>query len=300
MRLPTCLALIVALTLGVACAAAAKQPTSARGADSAQDLRIREFLQKRFHIAEIKDIKLSVPTPSPFAGVFTRTLTVTTSHGPIKTMLFTDQSGQKVIIGEYLDMRSDPWGRINMEKLRLTDRATQGPADAPVTIVEFADFECPFCARAFGQIETLVNNRYKGKVRLIFKNFPLAMHPWARPAAIAAECIRRQNPADFWDFAQILYTSQAQINPANLRDRIDAYAKANKLDSAALNQCMMGKSADEVINQDQRDGMIAHVQSTPTFLIDGIPVIGLPEEKSFTFVLDSELKDRAASHASGH
>lgn len=293
MRLPTYLALIVALTLGLVCGAA--QPSVAVGSDSAQDLHIKQFLQKHFHIADLKDITLGMPTPSPFPGVFHRTLSVNTPRGPVKADLFTDASGENVIIGQYLDIRSDPWGRIDLEKLRLTDRATLGPDDAPVTIVEFADFECPFCARAFTEIGPLVENRYKGKVRLIFKNFPLSMHPWARPAAIAAECIRRQNPADFWEFAQILYTGQAQIDPSNLRARIDAYAKAAKLDSAALNQCMMGKSADEVIDQDQRDGMIAHVQSTPTFLINGIPVVGLPEEKSFDFVVKSELKN--AQHA---
>jgi protein-disulfide isomerase len=271
--------------------AAAKQPSVAGGSDSAQDLHIKQFLQKRFHIADLKEITLGVPTPSPFPGLFNRTLTVSTPRGPVKTSLFTDASGEKVIIGEYLDIRSDPWGRVDMEKLRLTDRATLGPDDAPVTVVEFADFECPFCARAFTEVGALVENRYKGKLRLIFKNYPLSMHPWARPAAIAAECIRRQNPADFWEFAQVLYTSQAQIDPNNLRSRIDAYAKASKLDDEALNQCMMGKSADEVITQDLRDGMIAHVQSTPTFLINGIPVTGLPEEKSFDFVIRSELKN---------
>ncbi len=300
MRLPRCSALVLSLTLGFACVAAARQPPTLGGSDSAQDRQIKQFLQKRFHIADLKDIALGPPTPSSFPGVFSRTLTVTSPHGPIKTYLFTDSSGEKVIIGEYLDIRSDPWGRIDMEKLRLTDRATLGPDDAPVTVVEFADFECPFCARAFTEIEALVNNRYKGKVRLIFKNYPLAMHPWARPAAIAAECIRRQNPADFWEFAQILYTGQAQIDPSNLRSRIDAYAKASKLDGEALNQCMMGKSADEVINQDERDGTIAHVQSTPTFLINGIPVVGLPEDKSFDFVIKSELKGgHSAPQSSG-
>ncbi|HTW87783.1 MAG TPA: thioredoxin domain-containing protein [Candidatus Binataceae bacterium] len=299
MRLPICFALIVALTLGLVCSAL--HPSDAAGSESTQDLHIKQFLQKRFHIADLKDINLGMPTPSPFPGLFHRTLTVTTPRGPLKADLFTNASGDKVIIGQYLDIHSDPWGRIDTEKLRLTDRATLGPDDAPVTIVEFADFECPFCARAFTEIEPLVENRYKGKVRLIFKNFPLSMHPWARPAAIAAECIRRQNPADFWEFAQIIYTSQAQIDSSNLRSRVDAYAKAAKLDSAALNACMMGKSADEVVNQDQRDGMIAHVQSTPTFLINGIPVAGLPEEKSFEFVIKSQLKDaqRARQSSAG-
>ncbi len=288
------------LLLGFAALGAARQPPKpAGGPDLSQDQHIKEFLQKRFHIENLKEITLGAPTPSPFPGVWARTLTVATPRGTVKTNIYTDASGQKVILGEYLDIRSDPWGRVDTGKLRLTDRATQGPDDAPVTIVEFADFECPFCARAFDQIENVVNNRYKGKVRLVFKNFPLAMHAWARPAAIAAECIRRQNPALFWEFAQILYTSQASIDVNNLRSRVEAFAKANKLDTQALDACMTGKSADETVVQDERDGMLAHVQSTPTFLINGVPVVGLPEEKSFEFVIQAQLKDAQATAKSG-
>jgi protein-disulfide isomerase len=287
---------VMMLCLSIVAAAPA---LAAAGPDLSHDSRVKDFLQKRFHIASTKDIALGAPTPSPFPGLWTRTLTVTTPSGSVKTFIYTDAAQDKIIIGQYIDLRTDPWGRIDTDKLRLTDRATQGPDNAPVTIVEFADFECPFCARAFDQIETIVNNRYKGKVKLIFKNFPLSMHPWARPAAIAAECIRRQNPADFWEFAQILYSSQAQIDPNNLRSRVENYAKAAKLDTQALDQCMMGKSAEEVISQDLSDGALAHVQSTPTFLINGIPVVGLPEEKSFEFVIKSELKDGHTAEAGG-
>ena len=119
--------------------------------------------------------------------------------------------------------------------------------------------------------------------------------PGRCPAAIAAECIRRQNPADFWDFAQVLYASQAQIDPANLRPRIEAYASANKLDTGILNACMTGKSAAQQVAQDQLDGVAAHVMSTPTFFVDGIPVVGLPEQKVFDFVINSELKNAQAA-----
>jgi len=301
MRLPRLSApvLILTLVLSLSLVASAAPAMAAAGPDLAQDPHVKEFLQKRFHIASLKEIVLGAPTPSPFPGLWTRPLTVTTPSGAVKTFIYTDAAQDKIIIGQYIDLRTDPWGRINLEKLRLTDRATMGSDDAPVTVVEFADFECPFCARAFDQIGTLINNRYKGKVRLIFKNFPLQMHPWARPAAIAAECIRRQNPADFWEFAQILYSGQAQIDTSNLRARVDAYAKAAKLDRQTLDQCMMGKSADLVISQDQADGATAHVQSTPTFLINGIPVVGLPEDKSFDFVIQSELKDGHTAATSG-
>jgi protein-disulfide isomerase len=287
--------MLMALILGLSALAFSRQACaeSAPTVSAEQDAQLKAYLQKRFHIADMKQIRLSAPVPSPFPDLWTRTVTVTPEQGPpVRAEMFMNASEDKVIIGQYLDLHSDPWGRIAMDKFDLKDRAVQGPEDAPVTIIEFADFECPYCARAFGEIETMVNNQYKGKVKLYFKNFPLAMHPWAMQAAIAAECIRRQNPSDFWDFAQVLYTSQAQIDPNNLRDRIEAYAKANKLDMSILNACMLGKSAERQVAQDQKDGVAAHVMSTPTFFVNGIPVVGLPEQKVFDFVINSELKNK--------
>ncbi|MGH7906522.1 MAG: DsbA family protein [Candidatus Binataceae bacterium] len=284
-KLPVVVLSFALLTIA-ASALAARAPIFS----ASQDNHLKEFLQKRFHIAHIKEIVLGPAIPSPFPGLWTRTVTVTAPDGhQARVTLYANRAEDKVILGQYLDLHGDPWGRINISKLHLKDRAELGPADAPVTIVEFADFECPFCARAFPQIETLVHDKYKGKVKLIFKNFPLSMHPWARQAAIAAECIRRQNPAEFWNFAEVLYSSQAQINPMNLRERIDAFVKAEKLDPSLLNACVMGKSAERQVAQDVRDAMAAHVQSTPTFFIDGIPVVGLPEDKVFGYVINSEL-----------
>jgi len=261
-----------------------------------QDAQLKGFLQKRFHIADTNQITLGTPVPSPFPHLWMRTVTVAPEQGPpIRVEMFTNATEDKVVIGQFLDLHTDPWGRVPMSTFHLTDRAMLGPSDAPVTVIEFADFECPYCARAFGEIETMVNDKYKGKVKLYFKNFPLQMHAWAMQAAIAAECIRRQNPADFWDFAQVIYTSQAQIDPTNLRPRIEAYASANKLDTGILNACMLGKLAEQQVSQDQLDGVAAHVMSTPTFFVDGIPVVGLPEQKVFDFVINSELKNAAAA-----
>ena len=117
-----------------------------------------------------------------------------------------------------------------------------------MTIVEFADFECPFCAHAFSVIETLVNTTYKGKVKVIFKAYPLNVHPWAMKAAEAAECARMQNPAAFWDFARYFYTNQGSINAKNIQDNVDKLAKSQKLD-AAFTEGVHGQPADRGSHQ---------------------------------------------------
>ena len=260
-----------------------------------QSARFDLYINAAKTSAILTDVRLGPATPGPIKGLWSRPVVSVAAPGqPTKSQLITDSPSGGAIIGSTLDLTQDPWGRVDLNKLHLDDRATLGPADAPVTIIEFGDFECPFCARAFGDIEALVTTTYKDKVRLIFKNYPLNIHPWATPAAIAAECVRRQNPDAFWQFAHDLYRDQSDINPQNLRSHVDQYASQLGLDQGALNACIAGNSATARVEEDRRDGDVIQINSTPTFLIDGIEVVGLPADKTFNFVIDSELK---AHHA---
>ncbi len=258
--------------------------------DPARDAALKTYLQKHFKIPSPELIKLGPAFKTPIDDLLARQIVVSNDQGQnIATTMFFDKNQSKAIIGQYLDVSSEPWGRVNMGAVSLDDRPTQGPANAPVTIVEFADFECPFCAHAFSVIETLVNTTYKGKVKVIFKAYPLNVHPWAMKAAEAAECARLQNPAAFWDFARYFYTNQGTINAKNLPDQVAKLAKAQKLDEPSLKACMDSPQTEARIKQDQLDGNSIHVTSTPTFFVNGIPVVGLPDGKVLDFVIDSEL-----------
>ncbi|MGO9451418.1 MAG: DsbA family protein [Candidatus Binataceae bacterium] len=264
----------------------------------ARDAALTDFLQKKFRIGSASEIVLGPMQKTDWPGVYVRPVTVSNEKGQSVTVsLFTDKSESKAIIGQYLDLGSDAWGRVDLSALHLEDRPTLGPPDALITIIEFADFECPFCAHAFGEIETLTNTTYKGKIRLIFKDYPLNGHVWARTAAIAAECARLQNPNAFWDFARYFYTNQGQINPGNILQKVDAEVAKLGLDDAALKACMATPAAAERVTQDEMDGNAVHVSSTPTFFVNGIPLVGLPEGKVFDFVVNSELAQRSAHAA---
>ncbi len=264
--------------------------------DPAKDAAMKTYLQKHFKIPSPELIKLGPAFKTPIAGLFARQLFVSNEQGQtISTTLFFDKNEDKAIIGQFIDTSTEPWGRVNMGSVSLDDRPTQGPADAPVTIVEFADFECPFCAHAFSVIETLVNTTYKGKVKVIFKAYPLNVHPWAMKAAEAAECARLQNPAAFWEFARYFYTNQGSINAKNIQDNVDKLAKTQKLDEPSLKACMDSPQAEARVKQDQLDGNTIRVTSTPTFFVNGIPVVGLPDGKILDFVIDSELASKGSS-----
>lgn len=255
------------------------------------------YLQKHFKIPNPDLIKFGPVVQSPIPGLpYARGLGVILENGQvINTALYFDKDGSRMLIGQLLDARNEPWGRMNLSAVHLNDNASVGPADAPVTIVEFADFECPYCARAFSVLETLANTTYKDKLRVIFKNYPLNVHPWAVKAAEAAECARLQNPTAFWEFARYFYSNQGSISIKNIQDQVDKEATSLKLDAPSLKVCMSSPQAADRIKQDRADGDSIKVSSTPTFFINGIPVVGLPDNKVLEFVIDSELADKSAS-----
>jgi len=211
------------------------------------DAQLKTALQKRLLVPDPGMITLGAPSPGPITGMTQRSVTISNGQGQnLELKYFTTANSDKgILTHEYVVFDpANPWARADLKSLHLNDRATLGPASARVTIIEFADFECPYCARAFGEIETLVNTTYKNKVRLIWKNFPLGVHAWAQQAAIAAECARQQNPSAFWTFASSFYRDQNDITPQNLRAHVDQYASAAGLDGKALNACILSDAAE--------------------------------------------------------
>jgi protein-disulfide isomerase len=297
-RLTSVYLALAVLTFSLCGTALAGSSTPAAGATVAsnptRDAALKDYLQKKFRIGSADEIVLGPMQKSALPGIYERQVTVSNEKGQsVTATLFTDQNETKAILGQFYDLGTDAWGRVDLAPVHLDDRPSLGPPDAPITMLEFADFECPYCAHAFGQVETLANTTYKGKIRIIFKNYPLNGHPWARTAAIAAECARLQNPNSFWDFARYFYGNQGSISPGNVQKKIDEEAGKLGLDDAALKACM----AAQRVAQDEADGVAVHVSSTPTFFVNGIPLVGLPEGKVFDFVINSEMAAHSAHAA---
>jgi predicted DsbA family dithiol-disulfide isomerase len=176
----------------------------------------------------------------------------------------------------------------SMEPLR-TDVATagfpsHGPATAPITILEFADFECPHCGGLFPTLK-LVERNYADKVRVVYRNYPLTnIHPHAAKAAEASLCANDQGK--FWEFHESLFTDQAHLTIDDLKRR----AVALKLDTAAFNTCLdSGKQADAV-KKDIAEGSKAGVNSTPAMFINGRKLSGNLPYADIREVIEDELQ----------
>ncbi len=180
--------------------------------------------------------------------------------------------------------QAPPPAVVDMKKL-LDDDAVKGDAKAPVTIVEFSDYECPFCGRFFEQTLSQINEKYikTGKVKLIYRDFPLSFHQQAQKAAEAAECAGEQGK--YYDMHDLLFTRGVQGGVTSFKQ----YAKDLKLDTAKFDKCLdSGQMASEV-QKDMADGAAAGVQGTPAFFINGLEISGAQPFQAFQQAIEAAL-----------
>ncbi len=159
---------------------------------------------------------------------------------------------------------------------------TLGPNGAPVTIVEFTDYQCPFCHRAQATIDQVMST-YAGKVQLVHRDFPLEGHPQAFPAARASRCAGEQGK--FWDYHRSLMAAPGPMDEADLQSR----AASLKLDPGAFATCLASGRFDAAIQESTEAGIKAGVDSTPAYFINGRLIIGARPFEAFKDVIDTEL-----------
>jgi protein-disulfide isomerase len=158
-----------------------------------------------------------------------------------------------------------------------------GPENAPVTIIEFSDYQCPFCKRAEPTMQQ-VAARYPDKVRIVYRHFPLdSIHPLARPAAEAAACAEEQGK--FWEFHELVWEATPDLGPARLTEM----AKTLALDTEAFGTCVDERHFKDRVEQDLTEGQAAGVNGTPAFFVNGIPLSGARSIDDFVRLIESEL-----------
>ncbi len=165
------------------------------------------------------------------------------------------------------------------------DFAVRGVKTAPITITVFSDFQCPYCAKAGDFLMKDVLPTEGDRVRLVFRHFPLPMHPWARPAAEAAVCAHEQGDQYFWSFHNYLFEHQREITPDNLRAKLNAHgAGLQGFNPAGFTTCLDQKHGTAKVDRDIAVGMEVGVHATPTLFINGQMVTGVQPEQIRTYV----------------
>ncbi len=237
--------------------------------------------------------KIDDPKPSKELPGFSEVAVHLVFDGGTKDELYyVSADGQTIVSGDVYNINKNPF-QSNLEKLTTSDQPTFGPANAPVTIVEFGDLQCPDCRMEAPVLRRYVRETFADQVRVFFKDFPLeSLHPWARAAAIDGRCIYHQNAEGFWKFYDWIYDNQSTIEPDNLTAKVTAWAGENGLDAAKLGRCIETKATEPEVNRSIEEGRSLGIRGTPTLFINGRKIGGL-QWPDLQLVINNELQYQA-------
>ena len=257
--------------------------------------KIAQKVRSTFQLPPSLDISVGKRGPSEMPGYDIVPVTLS-SGGHSSTHQFLLSKDDKTLIEwEKLDISKDLMDTINTE-----GRPERGNKDAKVTIVNYDDFECPFCSRMHQTLFPDLMKSYGSQVKIIYKDYPLVeIHPWAMHAAVDANCLAAQNSDAYWEFADYIHANQKEIN-GEKRDidqeygRIDQLTRdlgsKHKLDAGHLDACVK-KQDDSAIRASMSEGDKLGVDATPTMFVNGERIAGAASEDALRSVIDRALKD---------
>jgi protein-disulfide isomerase len=196
-----------------------------------------------------------------------------------------------------LDLSKDPYAEV-MKKINVIGRPTRGKKDAKVVVVNFDDFQCPFCSRMHQTLFPELLKEYGDRVVFIYKDFPLSeIHGWATRAAVDANCLASQDNDAYWDFADYIHANQKDVNSEKGRDSqfaaLDRIASTqgekHKVDLPKLQACIKAQN-DEPVKASVREGELIGVSATPTLFINGEQLDGALPITELRATLDRALE----------
>jgi len=209
------------------------------------------------------------------------------------------KDGQTLLRMTKLDLTKDPYAEV-MKKIDLTNRPMRGNKNSKVVVVNYDDFQCPFCSRMHENLFPTLLKEYGDRVTFIYKDFPLTeIHPWAVHAAVNANCLAAQNTDAYWDFADYVHSNQKEVNEQKGRDQQFAtldritldQGQKHSLDSAKLQACVKTQD-DAAIKASMKEAEALGVDGTPALFVNGQKIDGgaLPVE-DLRAILDHALVD---------
>ncbi len=259
-------------------------------------------MSKEAYLKKEVDDKAPAPTEKEMKDFYAQnSARIRQPYDKIKPLLERYMTRQKVSAARselIADLRRQAGVKVMLKAPRVEvsteySAGSLGPSNAPVAIVEFSDYQCPFCQRAEASVKEVLK-KYGDKVRLIYMDFPLPMHPYALKAAQAARCAGDQGK--YWQFHDALFADQSKLDQAGIK----ATAGRLKLDTKKFDECTAGDLHMDQIKKSQQEGSSAGVDGTPTFLIDGRMMSGAQPASEFESIINEELDQRGVKEASSH
>jgi protein-disulfide isomerase len=292
-------AFLVLLVICLGCSAQSPPSPPPASASSADIDRVVER-QVRAHYSLPPDVRviLGPLRTSEFANYDALTVTFASPHKKQDFEFLLSRDHKTLVRLTKLDLTTDPYAAI-VKKIDVTGRPTRGNKDAKVTVVNYDDFECPFCSRMHQTLFPGLFKEYGDRVLFIYKDYPLEeIHPWAVHAAVNANCLGAQNSDAYWDYADYLHGNQQAISGEKGRDGQNAeldklatlQAQKHNLDVTKLQACV--KAQDEkAVRSSLHEGETVGVEATPTMFVSGRKLDGAVPADEVRLALDQALKD---------
>jgi len=274
-KLSLCIILCLNIYPAVARPQQAKPATAATApaASSQTQKNIEAYLRNLYAFGPDVQLVVGPLKETSTDGLLETTIDLTIEANKQTVKFYVSKDGKFLFRGEMSDLTKDPLAETRAQ-IQLNDAPAMGDAKAPVTLVEYSDFECPVCRGLHDALRGMLPN-YAGKVRVVFKDFPIEqLHPWARTAAIAGRCAYQQDPKAFWKMYDFIYDNQEIISASNAWTKMMDYAGQSGLDADTFKSCMASPEAGAAVNASRANGQQLDVNSTPTVFVNGRRIVG--------------------------
>ena len=301
MKTPLIVAAILALSFVVPAAHAAPQSQApaavpASGVQSPIQKTVEAYLRNLYAFGADTVVKIGAPKDIGIEGLLEIDVAVKLGENEQTGKVYVTKDGKYMFRGEVSDLSKDPMVETRAQ-LETKDSPSLGPANAPVTLVEFSDFECPVCRALHDALRGMLPNY--PQLRVVFKDFPLEqIHPWARTAALAGRCAYQQNPSAFWKMYDFIYDGQDLISPENAWGKMTDFASQSGLNADVFKSCMASPEAGAAVDASRANGILLEVGSTPTMFVNGRRIVGADPhtlEQYIKYELDHLKVQKAAS-----
>jgi protein-disulfide isomerase len=266
--------LLAVLALAQQKSASSAKPAAAPNLPSEEV--VNAFMQQTLGYDPAISWKIGSIKPAPAEGLAEVNVTVSSPQGSQAQKFYVTPDSTHVIIGEILPFGPHPFDTVRDQLQKGINGPSHGAATAPVMVVEFSDLQCPHCMDAQPALDRLAAE--DKNARVVFQNYPLAMHDWAFKAASYADCVGRSSPEGFWKFVQSVYGSQSDITAANVDEKLTAFADAAGVKGSETAACAARPETATRVQHSLELGQALDVNSTPTIFINGrkLSAGGLP------------------------
>jgi protein-disulfide isomerase len=262
-----------------------------------QKAEVESYVRKKFKVATATALQVTETTAAP-SNCFRK---VDFKGGKFKLTVYVSPDA-RFLTTQLMDIKVDPLEEERKREaafqagLNASDSPSTGPANAPVTLTVFSDFQCPYCSGLAKTLREEVLPKEKGNVRVVFRYFPLEMHSWAKTAALAEVCANEHSGDLFWKLHDYLFENQRTFTPENVTQKIlEQAARVQRIDKARFSGCMADKKTAAKIDRDVAFGTANGVRGTPTIFVNGRRAdVGAAPEQIRSLIREASASVRAS------